>query len=281
MLKEFGCVNIADSDDSLLTELSLEAIVQADPDYIFISCMGDLKEGQAQLEASLTSNPIWDTLQAVENNRLFWLDKELFQYPSNQRAQKVSYLSQSTNTPNITVERLLAHARFPHLSYPKKLRHKDISIIYKALGDMKAVCFAQDSLRVLSGGERQRVYLAMQLAQDVPILLLDEPTTYLDIEYQLSLMELLQKLKAQGKTIIMVLHDLQQALKYSDRIIAIDAGKEIYTRTPQEMLDAGLFKKVFHVDIQHSDYRIELKNPAAYRSEAIVIGFGSNSCRSR
>ena len=69
-----------------------------------------------------------------------------------------------------------------------------------------------DSLRELSGGERQRVYLAMQLAQDAPILLLDEPTTYLDIEYQLSLMELLQKLKREGKTIIMVLHDLQQAL---------------------------------------------------------------------
>ena len=85
MLKEFGCVNIADSDGSLLTELSLEAIVQSDPDYIFISCMGDLAEGQAQLEASLTSNPIWDTLQAVENNRVFWLDKELFHQKPNAR----------------------------------------------------------------------------------------------------------------------------------------------------------------------------------------------------
>jgi len=85
MLKEFGCVNIADSDGSLLTELNLEATVQADPDYIFISCMGDLEEGQAQWEASLTSNPIWDTLQAVENNRVFWLDKELFHQKPNAR----------------------------------------------------------------------------------------------------------------------------------------------------------------------------------------------------
>ena len=170
---------------------------------------------------------------------------------------------------------------FPHLSYPKKLRHEDISIIYKALGDMKAVCFAQNSLRELSGGERQCIFLAMQLAQDAPILLLDEPTTYLDIEYQLSLMELLQNLKAQGKTIIMVLHDLQQALKYSDRIIAIDAGKEIYTGTPQEMLDKGILKKVFHVDVQRNEYTIELKNPAAVSSEAIIIGFGNSSCRSR
>lgn len=85
MLKEFGCVNIADSDGSLLTELNLEAIVQADPDYIFVTCMGDLEEGQAQLEASLTSNPIWNTLQAVQNGRVFFLDKELFHNKPNAR----------------------------------------------------------------------------------------------------------------------------------------------------------------------------------------------------
>ena len=207
--------------------------------------------------------------------------KELSKYPPNQRAQKVSYLSQSTNTPNITVERLLAHARFPHLSYPKKLRQEDISIIYRALGDMKAACFVHDSLRELSGGERQRVYLAMQLAQNAPILLLDEPTTYLDIEYQLSLMELLQKLKAQGKTIIMVLHDLEQALKYSDQIIAVDAGKDIYTGTPEEILADGTLKKIFHVDVQRNEYSFALKNPAAVSSEAIVTVFGNSSCRSR
>ena len=183
--------------------------------------------------------------------------KELSQYPANQRAQKVSYLSQSTSTPNITVERLMAHARFPHLSYPKKLQREDINIIYRALGDMRAQCFVHDSLRELSGGERQRVYLAMQLAQDTDILLLDEPTTYLDIEYQLSLMKLLQKLKAQGKTIIMVLHDLEQTLKYSDRIIAIDAGKEIHTGTPEEILNSGILKKVFHVDVRRSEYCFE------------------------
>lgn len=88
-------------------------------------------------------------------------------------------------------------------------------------------------------------------------------------------------MKCEGKTIIMVLHDLQQALKYSDRVIAIDAGKEIYTGTPQEMLDKGILKKVFHVDVQRNECTIELKNPAAVSSEAIIIGFGSSSCRSR
>ena len=85
MLKEFGCINVADQENSLLSELNLEAIVQADPDYIFISCMGDLAEGQAQLESSLTSNHVWSTLQAVQNERVFWLEKELFHQKPNGR----------------------------------------------------------------------------------------------------------------------------------------------------------------------------------------------------
>lgn len=85
MLEEFGCVNIADSENGLLSDLSIEAIVKEDPDYIFVTYMGDLKEGQAQLEASLTSNPIWNTLQAVQNGRVFFLDKELFHNKPNAR----------------------------------------------------------------------------------------------------------------------------------------------------------------------------------------------------
>ncbi len=85
MLKEFGCVNIADNENNLLSELSMEAIVKEDPDYIFISCMGDLEEGQAQLEATLISNPIWNTLQAVQNGRVFYLEKELFHNKPNTR----------------------------------------------------------------------------------------------------------------------------------------------------------------------------------------------------
>lgn len=85
MLKEFGCVNIADSDSGLLTDLSLEAIVREDPDYIFISCMGDMEEGIALLESTLAANPVWDTLQAVKNGRCYYLEKELFHYKPNAR----------------------------------------------------------------------------------------------------------------------------------------------------------------------------------------------------
>lgn len=85
MLHEFGCVNIADAGGGLLDEMSIEAMVEADPDYIFVTCMGDPDEAKAQMDASLTSNPIWATLQAVKNDRVFYLEKELFHYKPNAR----------------------------------------------------------------------------------------------------------------------------------------------------------------------------------------------------
>ena len=85
MLKEFGCVNIADSDLGILSDLSLEAIVKNDPEYIFITCMGDVDEAAAQIESVLASNPVWKKLQAVKNGRCFYLEKELFHYKPNAR----------------------------------------------------------------------------------------------------------------------------------------------------------------------------------------------------
>ena len=85
MLAEFSCVNIADSNSGLLTDLSLEAIVQENPDYIFISCMGDMEEGMALLNSTLAANPIWNRLQAVQNGRCFYLEKELFHHKPNAR----------------------------------------------------------------------------------------------------------------------------------------------------------------------------------------------------
>lgn len=179
---------------------------------------------------------------------------ELCQYPNHERAQKMSYLAQSHSAPNITVGRLLSHARFPHLDYPKKLRATDWNVIHQALEDTKTTAFMETSLRNLSGGERQRVYLALQFAQKADILLLDEPTTYLDIEYQLMLMELLQRLKSEGRTVIMVLHDLQQALKYSDQILAVHMDGRIQTGTPMELRAHGWLKTIFNVDIVENEY---------------------------
>lgn len=189
--------------------------------------------------------------------------KNLTQVEHSARARMISYLSQSRNIPGITVERLVMHGRFPHLGYPKKLRPNDWDQIDHSLHLMQLDGFREKNLADLSGGERQRVYLAMLLAQDTPVVLLDEPTTYMDIEYQLSLLELLSGLRYTEKTIIMVLHDLEQALHYSDRIIVMDHGTIVQNGTPEEILEAETLPKVFHVQMDRSPYRFSLeKSPA-------------------
>ncbi len=176
-------------------------------------------------------------------------EKELTEYTSAERACKMSYLSQNASVPGITVERLVMHGRYPRLGYPKKLSAVDWDLIDRALYRMQVRDFRQKSVRELSGGERQRVYLAMLLAQDAPILLLDEPTTYMDIEYQLEFLDLAAELKCEGKTVIMVLHDLEQALRCSDQIVVMDGGAVVQTGTPQEILDAGTLTDIFHVTV--------------------------------
>jgi len=180
--------------------------------------------------------------------------KDLTRYTPTERARTISYLSQTRNVPNITVERLITHGRFPHLGYPQTLRKDDWDVVDRAINLMQLDELRQTNLTSLSGGECQRVYLAMLLAQDAPILLLDEPNTYMDIEYQLYFLELLHRLKQSGKTIVMVLHDLEQALHYSDRIAVMDDGQIAQFAPPDEVINSGILTEVFHVEIAHKPY---------------------------
>ena len=174
----------------------------------------------------------------------------LQQYPTMERAKVVSYLSQSRNTPAISAERLVEHGRYPRLTSPRRLNEDDRRIIEASMERMQIAHLRKKSLNELSGGERQRVYIAMLLAQDTTVLLLDEPTTYMDIEHQLALLELLTELKQEGKCIVMVLHDLPLALKYSDTIIAMENGTIVQAASPEAMLSEGTLNRIFHVKIQ-------------------------------
>ena len=176
--------------------------------------------------------------------------KPLQQYPPIERAKVVSYLSQSRNTPAISVERLVEHGRYPRLTSPRRLNEYDCRIIEASIERMQIAHLRKKSLNELSGGERQRVYIAMLLAQETPVLLLDEPTTYMDIEHQLALLELLTELKHEGKCTVMVLHDLPLALKYSDTIIAMENGTIAQAASPETMLSEGTLNRIFHVEIQ-------------------------------
>lgn len=200
----------------------------------------------------------------IHSGTIYLKGKDLKEYQPVERARVISYLAQHRNTPGICVERLLMHGRHPHMSNLKQMRKEDWDKLEEVMELMEIQAFRHKSLGALSGGERQRVYIAMLLAQDTSILLLDEPTTYMDIAYQLNFLELMKKQKSTGKTLIMVLHDLNQALQISDEIILMDRGHVIANGTPNMVLASGMIQQIFGVQIHtiqkagHPYYQIYL-----------------------
>lgn len=171
-------------------------------------------------------------------------------------AQKIAYLSQGKSTPDMTVEQLALHGRFPHLRYPRQYSRQDREIAFSAMEQLGLAELAQRSLFSLSGGMRQNAYIAMALAQDTDYILLDEPTTYLDISHQLGLMQTLRKLADGGKGIVTVMHDLPLAFTYCDEILLLDGGKVLAQGTPREVRTH--IEKVFGIGLeagQHYHYK--------------------------
>lgn len=171
-------------------------------------------------------------------------------------AQKIAYLSQGKSTPDMTVEQLALHGRFPHLSYPRQYSGQDRKIALDAMARMGIAELAQKPLYALSGGMRQNAYIAMALAQDTDYILLDEPTTYLDISNQLGLMQALRKLAEGGKGIVTVMHDLPLAFTYCHRILLLDGGKVLAYGAPQAVCRHT--ETVFGIGLeagQHYHYR--------------------------
>lgn len=167
-------------------------------------------------------------------------------------AKKVSYLAQGKSVSDMTVEQLVLHGRFPHLSYPRRYSKKDREISNAALRQMGIADIAGTPLSALSGGMRQKAYIAMALAQDTDYILLDEPTTYLDISNQVELMKILRSLADQGKGIVAVMHDLPLAFGFSDSIAVIKDAKIAVFDTPQKICDSGIVQEIFGIDLQYS-----------------------------
>lgn len=165
-------------------------------------------------------------------------------------ARRLALLPQVKMVPaDFSVETLVGYGRYPHLGFGSKLKQKDYEIIDWALEKTDLLKLRHRYVRTLSGGERQRAWIAMALAQKTDILLLDEPTTFLDISYQLEILELLKELnKTLGLTIIMVLHDLNQAVRYSDRTYALKDGLLYKYGDSNDLLTKELLKDVFRVE---------------------------------
>lgn len=168
-------------------------------------------------------------------------------FRSKEYARQVSILLQSDSIPQITVGSLVGHGRFPYLAYHRQHTAKDKEIIEQAMVTAGVEQLRHKNLGRLSGGERQRAFIAMALAQDTDLMMLDEPTTYLDINHQLEIMNLVQKLNQQGKTIIMVLHDLNLALHNSHSVILMNNGRILENGTPEEVVKSGQIDKVFNI----------------------------------
>lgn len=175
---------------------------------------------------------------------------ELSALPQRELARQVAYLAQNRPLPDITVRRLVLHGRFPYLSYPRRYRAEDLAAADAAMERMGISQLAETPVANLSGGQRQKVYIAMALAQDTPIILLDEPTTYLDIRHQLQMMDQVRALKRDGKTVIMVLHDLSHAMQTADTVVVMADGGIVTAGIPEEVFRSGSLQAVFGVEVE-------------------------------
>lgn len=175
--------------------------------------------------------------------------RSIQEYDRKEFARAAVFMPQVRNIPEITVRGLVSHGRFPYLGLSRQMTTKDRAAVEEAMEVTGVARWANRDLRELSGGERQRVYLAMALAQGGQTILLDEPTTYLDVAAQFELLELLRTLADQGKTVLLVLHDLAQALQYSDRVAVLSQGKLAAFDTPANLFEQKLLDGIFGVTL--------------------------------
>ena len=162
-------------------------------------------------------------------------------------AKAAAYLAQGKAMPDMTVGQMVLHGRFPHLSYPRRYAARDREIARAAMMRAGVDAFAEKPLAELSGGMRQSAYLAMALAQDTPYILLDEPTTYLDVAHGVGLMRLLKVLAGEGRGIVAVMHDLPLAFAFSDCIAVMNEGRIEAVGTPEEICKSDIVERIFGV----------------------------------
>ncbi|GKW36257.1 Fe(3+) dicitrate ABC transporter ATP-binding protein FecE [Pectobacterium carotovorum] len=177
--------------------------------------------------------------------------KPLSAFSARQLSRHLALLPQQHLTPEgITVRDMVAYGRSPWLSLWGRLSPDDRQRVQLAMEKTHIVDLADKRLTDLSGGQRQRAFLAMLLAQDTPVVLLDEPTTYLDINHQVELMKLLRELNQAGKTVVTVLHDLNQASRYCDHLVMLADGRMMAQGSPHEVMKPELLQRVFSIDAE-------------------------------
>jgi iron complex transport system ATP-binding protein len=176
--------------------------------------------------------------------------EEISGLPTREVARRLGILPQDPDAPEgLTVRELAAQGRYPHQRWFQQWSKEDERAVEKALETTGVMDLADRALDTLSGGQRQRAWISMALAQETETLLLDEPTTFLDMAHQLEVLQLLGRLnREEGRTIVMVLHDLNNASRYSHHMIALSEGGLFAAGPPQEVMTPELLREVFHVE---------------------------------
>lgn len=189
------------------------------------------------------------------HGKVFLHGKNIRNLKLSEFARKVSIVHQYNQAADdITVERLVSYGRTPYMKLMGGKSEEDERLIDHAIKVTGLEEFRNREISKLSGGQRQRVFIAMALAQNTKILFLDEPTTYLDIRYQLDILRLVQKLNKDYQiTIVMVLHEINQAIHFSDEVIGLKDGKVLVQGNPNEVITTESISKLYDVDLKVAD----------------------------
>lgn len=189
-------------------------------------------------------------IMAPQSGHVLLDGKSIHRLPTRDVAKRLAVLPQMPVAPDgLTVAELVSYGRFPHRRGLASLTREDREAIDWALRVTGMTAFAHRPVDSLSGGQRQKAWIAMALAQQTPILFLDEPTTYLDVACQLEVLQLLRKLnEKENRTVVMVVHDLNHAARFAHHLVAIRAGKVVREGTPEEVMTPEVLKEVFGIE---------------------------------
>ncbi|MEM8664585.1 MAG: ABC transporter ATP-binding protein [Pseudomonadota bacterium] len=191
-------------------------------------------------------------LQPASSGQVVLDGKAIHRQSTRSVARRLAILPQGPQAPDgLRVRDLVVRGRTPHQSPLRQWSHKDAELVAEALRMTGLEALAHQPLDVLSGGQRQRAWIAMVLAQETPILLLDEPTTYLDLAHQIDLLALVRRLNLEaGRTVAIVLHDINLAGRFADRIVAMKNGAIYAEGTPEEVITQAMIRDVFEIECQ-------------------------------
>ena len=210
----------------------------------FTAIIGRNGSGKSTLLSALTS-------QTAYSGKILLDGRDISSIDRRERAKMISFLPQNLPVTQFTVGETVAFGREPHISF--KLTDADLGIVEKSLEKCGISHLRDKKLTEISGGERQMAYLSMMLAQDADLMLLDEPTTYMDAPNARSFLKILSEERNRGRSVVAVMHDLGQAMRHADNVILIDSGKIIFAGKKEEVISSQIIERVMGVELHRLD----------------------------